>query len=142
MAGRMSRVPRIECVSLNIGPPKDSSPPRARRSLPVLFALGLLALVSSGCAGQSLKHVVQRDLPSKDGLTCRGFLGWNSPDVQHVLLWMSGTGVYSSAFVHPSAEAALQVNPVAYLTFDKPGIRAPFRDPAKLSVNDDELAQY
>jgi pimeloyl-ACP methyl ester carboxylesterase len=120
---------------LNIGP-KDSSPPQ------VLFALGLLALVSSGCAGQSLKHVVQRDLPSKDGLTCRGSLGWNSPDVQHVLLWMSGTGVYSSAFVHPSAEAALKVNPVAYLTFDKPGIRAPFRDPAKLSVNDDELAQY
>src|SRR3954469_18361494 len=144
MAGRMSRVPRIGCVSLNIGPPKDSSPPRTRRSArtSTLFALGLLALVSSGCAGQSLKHVVQRDLPSKDGLTCRGFLGWNSPDVQHVFVWMSGTGLYSSAFVHPSAQAALKVNPVAYLTFDKPGIRAPFRDPAKLSVNDDELAQY
>ena len=85
---------------------------------------------------------MQRDLPSKDGLACRGYLGWNSPDVQHVFLWMSGTGVYSSAFVHPSVEAALKVNPVAYLTFDKPGIRAPFQDPAKLSVNDDELEQY
>jgi pimeloyl-ACP methyl ester carboxylesterase len=112
------------------------------RRLPVLFALGLLALVYSGCAGQSLTHVVQRDLLSKDGLTCRGYLGWNRPDVQHVFLWMSGTGVYSSAFVHPSVEAALKVNPVAYLTFDKPGIRAPFQDPAKLSVNDDELEQY
>jgi pimeloyl-ACP methyl ester carboxylesterase len=122
-------------VSLNIGPP------RADR-LQVLFALGLLALINSGCAGQSVKHVVQRDLPSKDGLTCRGYLGWNSPNVQHVVLWMSGTGVYSSAFVHPSVEAALKVNPVAYLTFDKPGIRAPFQDPAKLSVNDEELAQY
>ena len=114
--------------------------------LHVLFALGLLVLAfafaSGGCAGQSLRHVVQRDLPSKDGLTCRGTLGWNSPNVQHVFLWMSGTGVYSSAFVHPSVEAALKVNPVAYLTFDKPGIRAPFQDPAKLSVNDDELAQY
>ena len=119
----------------------DGQSRRADRP-PVLLALGLLALVSSGCAGQSLKHVVQRDLLSKGGLTCRGYLGWNSPDVQHVFLWMSGTGVYSSAFIHPSAEAALKVNPVAYLTFDKPGIRAPFQDPAKLSVNDDELAQY
>ena len=89
-----------------------------------------------------MKNVVQRDLPSKDGLACRGYLGWNSPHVQHVFLWMSGTGVYSSAFIHPSVEAALKVNPVAYLTLDKPGIRAPFRDPAKLSVNDQELAQY
>jgi pimeloyl-ACP methyl ester carboxylesterase len=110
--------------------------------LHVLFALGLLASATASCAGQSLKHVVQRDLPSKDGLTCRGYLGWNSPDVQHVFLWMNGTGVYSSAFVHPSVEAALKVNPAAYLTFDKPGIRAPFQDPAKLSVNDDELARY
>jgi pimeloyl-ACP methyl ester carboxylesterase len=110
--------------------------------LRALFALGLLVLASSGCAGQSLKHVVQRDLPSKDGLTCRGYLGWNSPNVQHVFLWMNGTGVYSSAFVHPSVEDALKVNPAAYLTFDKPGIRAPFQDPAKLSVNDAELEQY
>jgi pimeloyl-ACP methyl ester carboxylesterase len=108
----------------------------------VLFALGLLALAHIGCAGQSLRNVVQRDLLSKDGLTCRGYLGWNSPQVQHVFLWMNGTGVYSSAFVHPSVEAALKVNPAAYLTFDKPGIRAPFRDPAKLRVNDHELEQY
>jgi pimeloyl-ACP methyl ester carboxylesterase len=114
----------------------------SRRPGQVLFVLGLLALADIGCAGQSLKHVVQRDLRSKDDLTCRGYLGWNSPNVQHVFLWMNGTGVYSSAFVHPSVEEALNVNPVAYLTFDKPGIRAPFRDPAKLSVNDAELEAY
>lgn len=110
--------------------------------LQALLTLSLLTLAFSGCAGQSLKNVVQRDLPSKDGLTCRGYLGWNSPDVQHVFLWMNGTGVYSSAFIHPSVRDALNVNPVAYLTFDKPGIRAPFQDPAKLSVNDDALEQY
>jgi len=110
--------------------------------VPVVFALCLLVLAHTGCAGQSLKHVVQRDLPSKDGLTCRGYLGWNSTQVQHVFLWMSGTGVYSSAFIHPSVEDALRVNPAAYLTFDKPGIRAPFGDPAKLRVNDRELEQY
>ena len=110
--------------------------------LQVLFAFGLLALGYGGCAGQSLRHVVQRDLRSKDGLTCRGYLGWNSPNVQHVFLWMNGTGVYSSAFIHPSVEEALNVNPAAYLTFDKPGIHAPFQDPARLSVNDDELEQY
>jgi pimeloyl-ACP methyl ester carboxylesterase len=89
-----------------------------------------------------LNHVVQRELRSNTGLTCRGYLGWNSGDVHHVFLWMSGTGVYSTAFVHPSVEDALNVNPTAYLTFDKPGIRAPFRDPARLVVNDDDLKQY
>jgi len=89
-----------------------------------------------------LKHVVERDLRSKDGLSCRGYLGWNSPSVQHVVLQMNGTGLYSSAFVHPGAVAALEQNPAAYLTFDKPGIRAPFQDPGELSVNDDELKRY
>lgn len=55
---------------------------------------------------------------------------------------MNGTGVYSNAFVHPSVEDALHANPAAYLTFEKPGIRAPFGDPAKLNVNNDELEQY
>ena len=55
---------------------------------------------------------------------------------------MNGTGLYSSAFVHPSADHALNANPTAYVTFDKPGIRAPFQDPAALSVNDDELQRY
>jgi hypothetical protein len=107
-----------------------------------LFGLGLLALAHSGCAGKSLNHVVERDVLSTDGLSCRGYLGWNSPDVQHVFLWMNGTGVYSSAFIHPSVEEALEVNPAAYLTLDKPGIRAPFGDPAEMIVNDDELKRY
>jgi pimeloyl-ACP methyl ester carboxylesterase len=112
------------------------------KRLLAVFALGVIAFVCSGCGGPSLEHVVQRDLASKHGRTCRGYLGWNNPKVQHVFLWMNGTGVYSSAFVHPSAEEALSVNPVAYLTLDKPGVRAPFGDPAKLSVNDSELERY
>jgi pimeloyl-ACP methyl ester carboxylesterase len=75
-------------------------------------------------------------------MICPGYLGWNSARVQHVVLQMNGTGLYSSAFVHPSAEAALDRNPVAYATFDKPGIRAPFQDPANVSVNSGELARY
>jgi hypothetical protein len=69
-------------------------------------------------------------------------VGWNAASVRHVFIWMSGTGVYSSAFLHPSVERALSVNPVAYLTFDKPGIRAPFQDPAAFTVNDNELSRY
>lgn len=113
-------------------------------SLPILMrlTLGVLVLICTGCAGPSFKHLVHRDLQSKEGLTCHGYLGWNSTDIQHVFLWMNGTGVYSSAFVHPSAEDALNENPVAYLVFDKPGIRAPFGDPAKLTVNNDELERY
>jgi hypothetical protein len=56
----------------------------------VLFAVGLLTVTFGGCAGQSLQHVVERDLLSRDGLTCRGYLGWNSPDVRHVFVWMNG----------------------------------------------------
>jgi hypothetical protein len=113
-----------------------------RTNLQVLVAVALLVLVQSCYAGLPLKHVVQRDLRSTDDLSCHAYLGWNSAEVQHVFLWMSGTGIYSSAFVHPSVVDALKVNPAAYLTFDKPGIRAPFQDPARLSVNDDELKRY
>jgi pimeloyl-ACP methyl ester carboxylesterase len=102
------------------------------------FALSLLA----GCAGQSLDHVLARDLASKGGLSCSGHLGWNDTQVQHVVLWLNGSGIYSSAFVHPSIEDALEVNPVAYMTLDKPGIRAPFQDPAALTVDDGVLEQY
>jgi len=122
-------------------PPGTQALPRVLWPRIFLLAISLLALVCSGCAG-SLNHVVQRDLPSKDGLTCRSYLGWSRPDVQHVLLWMGGTGLYSNAFVHPTAEDALNTNPAAYLTIDKPGIRAPFGDPAKLDINDNELQQY
>jgi pimeloyl-ACP methyl ester carboxylesterase len=105
-------------------------------------------MAAGGCARRSLNQVVSRDLRSRGevgnvgDLGCRGHLGWNHGDVQHVFLWMSGSGVYSSAFVHPSAERALAVNPAAYLTFDKPGIRAPFQDPAAMRVDDGELQRY
>jgi hypothetical protein len=117
-------------------------PSRGMVGLQFLIAFVLMLLAHSSYAAQSVKHVVQRDLHYKDGLSCRAYLAWNSADVQHVFLWMNGTGIYSSAFVHPSVTKALKVNPAAYLTFDKPGIQAPFQDPAKLIVNDDELKQY
>jgi hypothetical protein len=107
-----------------------------------LLALGALVLLGSGCAGPPLKHLIERDLPSRGGLTCPSYLGWNAAEVQHVFLWMSGSGVFSSAFVHPSIEHALEVSPVAYLTLDKPGIRAPFEDPAALRVDHAVLEQY
>ena len=116
-----------------------------RRQARALLALSLLAVAAGGCARRSLNQVVQRDLRSRGDVGdvgCRGYLGWNGGDVQHVFLWMSGTGIYSSAFVHPSAERALTVNPAAYLTFDKPGIRAPFQDPAAMRVDDGEVQRY
>ena len=85
---------------------------------------------------------MQRDLAATEGRSCRGYLAWNQAKVEHVFLWMNGTGLFSSAFVHPSVEQALEANPAAYLTLDKPGIRAPFGDPAKLTVNDEALERY
>jgi pimeloyl-ACP methyl ester carboxylesterase len=52
------------------------------------------------------------------------------------MLFQHGTGPASVAFVHPSAIDLLRTNPIAYLTFDKPGVRAPFGDPAALRRDD------
>jgi len=99
-----------------------------------------LALIG-GCAPR-YRNVIQRPLASADDLVCPGYLVWNRAPVRDVFLVVNGSGIGSSAFVHPSFKDALATGAVAYATFDKPGVRAPFDDPAAVRRDDAVLARY
>ena len=88
------------------------------------------------------QHVVERQLRSAGGLECPGYLVWNQEPVRDVFLVISGSGNLSTAFVHPSFEETLDTQRVAYATYEKPGIRAPFRDPAAVRRDYATFEQY
>ena len=96
----------------------------------VVVLLWLFAATFIAACAPRYKHVVDRQLRSTGGLECPGYLVWNQEPVRDVFLVISGSGNLSNAFVHPSFEDAVGTHRVAYLTYDKPGIRAPFGDPA------------
>lgn len=95
----------------------------------VLVLLALAVMLLAACAPR-YQHVVERPLPSTGGLECPGYLVWNQEPVRDVFLVVSGSGNLSNAFVHPAFEDLVGAQRVAYATYDKPGIRAPFGDPA------------
>lgn len=108
-----------------------------------IAALGLAlvgSVFASACA-PGYEHIVERSLPASDGLTCPGYLLWNQEPVRDVFLVVNGSGNLSNAFVHPSLEPLVRTQRVAYATYDKPGIRAPFGDPAAVH-RDDDFARY
>ncbi len=112
----------------------------ARRAVTIL--LGLLgALVIAACAPR-YQHVIDRQLRSTGGLECPGYLVWNQEPVREVFLIINGSGSLSNAFVHPAFEEILSSQRVAYATYDKPGIRAPFGDPAAVSRDYATFEQY
>jgi hypothetical protein len=110
-------------------------------SVPWLSLASLWLALAAGCAPR-YQNVVERPLPSRDDLTCPGYLVWNRAPVRDVFLVVNGSGVGSSAFVHPSFKTMLATRPIAYATFDKPGVRAPFDDPAAVRRDDASLARY
>src|SRR6185369_10863593 len=87
-------------------------------------------------------HVVERPLAWPDDLACQGYLVWNREPVRDVFLVVNGSGIGSNAFLHPSFKDTITTSPIAYATFDKPGIRAPFDDPAAVRRDDAILARY
>jgi hypothetical protein len=105
--------------------------------LPLSLCLALCA----GCAPR-YQHVVARSLASSDALVCPGYLVWNREPVRDVFLVVNGSGTLSNAFVHPTFEALMSTSAVAYATFDKPGVRAPFGDPAALRRDDAIFQRY
>ena len=109
--------------------------PRARWLLPLALAFTL------ACAPH-YQHLVARDLASADALVCPGYLVWNREPVRDVFLVVNGSGTLSNAFVNPTFEAVMRTGPVAYATFDKPGVRAPFGDPAALRRDDALFQRY
>jgi pimeloyl-ACP methyl ester carboxylesterase len=87
------------------------------------------ATFMAGCAPR-YQHLIERSLRSTGSLECPGYLVWNQEPVRDVFLLINGSGNRSNAFVHPSFEEILGAHGIAYMTYDKPGIRAPFGDPA------------
>lgn len=97
--------------------------------------------LAPGC-GPQYEHLAERSLAAPPELSCPGYLVWNHEPVRDVFLVMNGSGTPSNAFVHPTFEGVLEAAPVAYLTYDKPGIRAPFGDPAAVQRDPARFQQY
>jgi hypothetical protein len=106
-----------------------------------LRCLALLVLLTSGCAAH-YQHVVERALPAAEGLSCAGYLVWNQEPVRDVFLVINGSGILSNAFVHPSFDGIVRHLPIAYSTYDKPGIRAPWGNPAAVRSDDASFQRY
>lgn len=88
------------------------------------------------------QHVIQRSLPATGALACPGYLVWNNEPVRNVFLVINGSGALSNAFVHPTFGGALHTRHIAYATYDKPGISAPFGDPTALRRDYATLERY
>ena len=101
-----------------------------------------MCLAPSGACAARFEHVVERGLASKDGLACAGYLVWNQGPVRDVFLVINGSGTGSNAFVHPTFEGLLSTRPVAYSTYDKPGVSAPFGDPGSVRRDYATLERY
>lgn len=67
---------------------------------------------------------------------------WNHAPVRDVFLVINGSGTGSNAFVHPTFEGLLSSRPVAYSTYDKPGVSAPFGNPAAVRRDYATLEHY
>jgi hypothetical protein len=106
------------------------------------LAFLVLAALTVGCRGPSYQHVVERGLTANDGLSCPGYLVWDQDPVRDVFLVINGSGTLSNAFVHPHFEEVMSSHRVAYSTYDKPGILAPFGDPAAVKRNAALLERY
>ena len=102
----------------------------------------LVAWLSLSACGPRYEHLVERELAPSDELACPAFLVWNHEPVQDVFLVINGSGTGSSAFVHPTFQEVLGAYPVAYATYDKPGISAPFDDPAAVRRESATLERY
>jgi len=101
-----------------------------------------VALVLAACGGTHYQHLAERALAAADDLTCPGYLAWSNEPVQDVFLIINGSGTLSNAFVHPSFQGVLSTHRVAYSTYDKPGISAPFDDPAEVRRDDATIQRY
>jgi hypothetical protein len=104
--------------------------------------LALVGVALPSACSPHYQHVTERPLPATDGLACPGYLVWNNEPVRNVFLVINGSGKLSNAFVHPSLEGALHTHRIAYATYDKPGIQAPFGDPAAVRRDYAALERY
>jgi hypothetical protein len=106
--------------------------------------LRILVVVSlAGCAGRSQVPgeadlvTTELDVTADDGLQCHVYVS-APPHPTTVMLWLGGTGIGSLARI---PEELVQPG-VALVTFDKPGVRAPFGDPNAVRIVDATFARH
>jgi pimeloyl-ACP methyl ester carboxylesterase len=85
---------------------------------------------------------VEQPLAASDEHACHGFFVWNQEPVRDVFLILNGSGTLSNAFVPQVFEPVLQAGQVALVICNKPGIHAPFGDPAAVQRDDALMRQY
>ena len=95
-----------------------------------------MVVVAVACGG-ARPHAAELDVRADDGLSCHVYIVADAP-VAHVVLWMGGTGTGSTAFVPDE----LRLPHTAVVTYDKPGVHAPFGDPAAVRIDDDPFRRH
>lgn len=100
-----------------------------------------LAVLLCGAACVPRYHLDRRELTASDGLSCEGYVASKAENTSDVFIVINGSGSASNAFVHPSFESLLSSRPIAYVTWDKPGVHATFGDPARVR-RDGALERY
>lgn len=106
--------------------------------------LGLVTIATLCACAAAPPSVLPTTIPTRDGLSCRAYTLASSrrEPVRDVFLWMGGTGTGTSARVPETMRELLETLPVAFVTFDKPGIAASFGDPRSVTIDDDALARH
>jgi surfactin synthase thioesterase subunit len=98
-------------------------------------------LVVAGCAHSRVQHA-ERDLRTTDGFECHAYLASEHQPVTDVILSMGGTGTGSSAFIPEAIEPVLHQRAAAFITFDKPGVRARMGDPGSARIDDEAFRRH
>ena len=102
----------------------------------------VVAMVAAGCAGsahlQNLPPATELDVTADDGLTCHVYLTAPTARPATLIFWLGGTGTGSSARIPDE----LRRSDVAVVTFDKPGVRAPFARPDEVRIDDATFARH
>lgn len=105
-------------------------------------AAALCLACTCGCSAPKFAHEAQRELASSSGLSCDATMVWDLEPVEHVGLFMAGTGIGSMAWVHPSVAPVVQQRRLAWIVFDKPGIHATFGDPSSAAIDEEEFRAH
>jgi pimeloyl-ACP methyl ester carboxylesterase len=113
--------------------------PSRARARALTAVSGLLAFA---CGRPSYGVEEVRNLDALGGSTCRGYLAADAEEVAHVVLWIPGSGTLSNAALPDALEARIRSGDVAVVTFDKPGISAPFGEPEHAMLNEDVFGTY
>src|SRR5262249_30892161 len=115
---------------------------RSVRTLRRALIFVALSACARGPAIPSGVHVVSADVAAGDGLTCRAHIAWKNEPVTDVFLWMGGTGTGSMAFLSDEERTLVESRAAAIVTFDKPGVSAPFGDPGSVTIDDGPFARH